>query len=166
MLIDCGELLVRFAELVHRLLQQSTLGRHIEVDVVVDEDVDYPVAEAGRRHRDALHVRVVELGVGRFRSARALGTHFSLVLQQQVVLVEVDERFEELVDGRHQFLRLAPCRLDLLDLPLGRHHVLHRVAHLQHHGRGRRHRLELGERRLVERVERFGRRRDGGLGRH
>ena len=90
-LVDCGELLVRFAELVHRLLQQPTLGRHIEVDVVVDEDVDYPVAEAGRRHRDALHVRVVEVGVGRLRSARALGTHLGLVFGQQVVFVKVDE---------------------------------------------------------------------------
>ena len=116
-----GELLVGRRELRLRLCKLGTLGRNVEVDVVVDANVDNPIAQAGRRGRFALHVIVVELGV-LGATAEALGddapirelrgarvfNDLLLGVEPEVVLVVVLQRLEELGDVVHHLFRAAP----------------------------------------------------------
>jgi len=94
---------------------------------------------------------------------RAASSHLGLVLWKKVVLIKREQGLEELIDRSHHLLRLCPRRLDLVDTALGRHHVLHRIDDGEHRGRGRGHRFELGQRGLVEVIQRLRRLLHGGL---
>ena len=117
------QFLVGCVELLDRLVELLALGLDVEVDVVVDDNVDDPVAHAGGGARLALHELARELGVGVVRGAGELA-HILFVLDDEVVLVELLQRDEEGVHAAHQLLARRPRRVELLEVgALGRHHV-------------------------------------------
>ena len=121
---------------------------------MVDADVDDPVAQPGRRARLGLHVVVVERRVGLVRRAGELA-HELLVLGEEVVLVEGLERREEARRVAHRLLHPVPAHVELLEVgALLGEHVADGGRHVEHLGGRRAQALELGERALVETVER------------
>ena len=178
------ELLVGRGEVCLGLVELGTLGRHVEVDVVVDADVDDPVAQASRRGRLARHVLVVELGVGLAAAGRMAGGQAHRVLplgigdgasvlaylclgrQIEAILIVVLQGLEELARVAHHLLGAVPRDVELLEVgALGGEHVRDRGGHIEHGGGRRAETLELAESVLVEAAQRSHGLKDGGLGR-
>mmetsp|Transcript_13357 Transcript_13357/g.32645 ORF Transcript_13357/g.32645 Transcript_13357/m.32645 type:complete len:547 (-) Transcript_13357:606-2246(-) len=156
---DAGQLLVGALQLLVRLAQRRALGRHHLVDAEVLADVDHPAAQAGGGGRLGADVVGAEPRVGHV----LLLDHGHAVLWR-VVLVKVDERLEERVHVAHGLLASRPADvLGHLAARCGEHHAGRH--HLHHLGSGAAERLELAQRRLVQRVQRGLRLGDDGLGR-
>lgn len=144
---DADQLLVGAVELLVGVREHGALGRHHLVDAEVLTDVDDPRAEAGGGAGLVADEVRVEVGVGQVVRLHLLHADLG-----RVVLVEGDERLQELVDVPHGLLGGVPAEV-LGDLAPGGGEDHAGGGHVHHLRGGAAEGLELAEGLLVEGVE-------------